>query len=175
MSIFHPNSHLADITYVLPGIYPDDHPYQLDSVNSVAKAWLSACVANPFLFNILLWSTCIKRDFIRGSKTYCNSAQALAYKVDGIRQLNKVILNGRKALTDEVILAISGLATHEVVNFTEEKIKPFNSPLQSAGLLDAYGGMQIVPEHRNAVLRLVALRGGIENITLHGVAECMVM
>jgi hypothetical protein len=125
--------------------------------------------------NILLWSTCIKRDFIRGSNTYCNSAQALAYKVEGIRQLNKVISNGREALTDEVILAIAGLATHEIVNVTEEKIKPFNSPLQSAGFLDIYGGLQVVSEHRNAIIRLVGLRGGIENITLNGVAECMVM
>jgi hypothetical protein len=76
---------------------------------------------------------------------------------------------------DEVILAIAGLASHEVVNVTEEKIKPFSSPLQSAGLLNTYGGLQMVPEHRNAVLRLITLRGGIENLRLNGLAECMVM
>ena len=95
--------------------------------------------------------------------------------MEGIRQLQEVISNGRDVLTDEVILAIAGLACHEVVNFTKEKVKPFNSPLQRAGLLDTYGGMQVIPEHREAVLRLVALRGGIENITLPGLAEAMVM
>jgi hypothetical protein len=173
--IFHPNLHLIEITYVLPGILPNDDPYELNSMNSVAKAWLSTCVGNPFLFNVLTWSTCIKRNFIHGSRIYCNSTQALTYKVAGIQQLNKVISNGRKVLTDEVILAIVGLAAHEVVNVTEDKIKPFSSPLQSAGLLDVYGGMQVVPEHRDAILRLVTMRGGIENLTLLGLAEGMVM
>jgi hypothetical protein len=173
--IFRPNLHSTEITYVLPGILPNDDPYELNSINSVAKAWLSACVGNPFLFNVFMWSTCIKRNFIRGSRIYCNSTQALTYKVAGIQQLNKVISNGRKALTDEVILAIAGLAAHEVVNVTEEKIKPFSSSLQSAGLLNVYGGMQAVPEHRDAILWLVTLRGGIENLTLPGLAEDMVM
>jgi hypothetical protein len=144
-------------------------------MNSVAKAWLSACLGNPSLFNVFMWSTCIKRNFIRGSKTYCDSSQALTYKVVGIQQLNKVISNGKRALTDEVILTIAGLAAHEAVKVTEEKIKPFSSPLQSAGLLDIYGGMQVVPEHRDTIYWLVALRGGIENLTLPGLAECMVM
>ena len=94
--------------------------------------------------------------------------------MEGIRQLNKVISNGKEGLSDEVILTLAGLATHEAVNFTEEKTKPFNSPLQRAGLLDNYGGLQMVPEHREAILRLVALRGGIENLTLSGLAEGMV-
>lgn len=146
-----------------------------NSINSVAKAWLSACMGNPFLFDVFMWSTCIKRDFIRGSRAYCNSTQALTYKLAGIQQVNEVFSNERKALTDGVILAIAGLAAHEVVDFTEEKIKPFNSPLQSAGLLDIYGGMRVFPEHRDAILRFVALRGGIENLTLPGLAEGMVM
>jgi len=163
------------MTYIFPGIYPNDHPYQLNSATSVATAWLSASIANPFLFNILLWSICIKRDFIRGSRTYCNSVQALAYKVEGIRQLNEVISNGKEALTDEVILTIIRLASHEFVNFTEEKRKPFNSPLQRAGLLDTYGGLQIVPGHMDAIIKLVDLRGGIENLTLPGLAEALVL
>jgi hypothetical protein len=92
-----------------------------------------------------------------------------------MRQLNEVLSNGKKALTDEVILAIGGLASHEVVNVTEEKIKPFNSPLQSAGFLNTYGGLQMVSEHRNAVLRVIALRGGIDNLRINGLAECLVM
>jgi hypothetical protein len=172
--IFPPNLHSTEITYVLPGILPNDDPYELNSINSVTKAWLSACVENPFLFNIFMWSTCIKCSF-RGSRIYCSSAQALTYKVAGIQQLNKVISNGRKALTDEVILVIAGLAAHEAGNVTKEKIKPFSSPLQSAGLLDIYGGMQVVPEHRDTIHWLVALRGGIENLTLPGLAEGMVI
>jgi hypothetical protein len=81
----------------------------------------------------------------------------------------------RPSLTDEVILTISGLAGHEVIKVTEEKRKPSNSPLQSARLLNIYGGMQVVPEYRNAILRRVALRVGIENLTLPGHVESMVM
>ncbi|KAE9374172.1 hypothetical protein N431DRAFT_283576, partial [Stipitochalara longipes BDJ] len=161
--------------YILPGIYPDDDPRQLSSVNTIAKAWVSTSVANPFLLNIFLWAICIKRNIIHGSNTDKNSAQALEYKVNGIRQLNEVISYGREALTDEVILGIAGLATHEIVNFTEERMKPFNSPLQKAGLLHTYGGLQMVPEHREALLRLIVLRGGIESLRLTGLTQALVI
>ena len=159
----------------MPEIYPDDNSNQASSINTIAKAWVSASVATPFLLNIILWSVCIKRDIIRGHRAYDKNVQGLSYKVEGIRQLNEVISNGNEAVTDEVILGIAGLATHEVVNFTGERTKPFNSPLQQAGLLHTYGGLQIVPEHREAFLKLISLRGGIESLKLTGLSEGMVM
>ena len=132
-------------------------------------------VSSPFLFSILLWSACMQRDFMQGSKIYCGSPQALSYKVTGIRQLSEVTSNGRKALTDEVILTIIGLAGREEMNVTGENMQPFNLPAQNVGGLNVYGGLQIVPEHLNLIIKLVALGGGIETLTLSELAKSLVL
>jgi hypothetical protein len=88
--------------------------------------------------------------------------------------LPDVLANEINALSDEVILAISLLASHEIEakNITENKINPFNSPLQHVQWLDFYGIVESVPEHKNAALEIVKLRGGPENLKLPGLAEC---
>lgn len=57
---------------------------------------------------------------------------------------------------------------------TEEKRKPFNSPLKTTQWLNVYGNIEYVPEHMKAVMDLVNLRGGIEEIKLRGLAETIV-
>lgn len=160
------------MNYVVPGIWPDDHPqYGASAMNSTSRAWFSAGIKNPFLFNLLLWSACCHRDVLRGSKIHHDSPQTLSYKVNAIRFLNKVLSGGTKAITDEVILTVIGLAAHEVMPLTPQNPKPFNSPLKNAGGMDFYSVTKDAPEHMEAVRMLVALRGGLDNLKLPGLAE----
>jgi len=164
------------MTYELPGAWPDDHPqHGPNAVNSVAKAWFSTGLESPFFLNILLFSACIQRDILRASAINTTSIQALSYKVKAIQQLNEVLANGEKAVTDQVILTIIGVMGHEALNITEEEMKPFNSPLKNAGLLHIYGGVKHVPGHLSAITKLLALRGGIEPFTLPGLADCLIL
>lgn len=92
-----------------------------------------------------------------------------------IRKLSKgITLNTAKAPSDEVILTILVLSSHELMSVTEEKRKPFNSPLKTTQWLNVYGNIEYVPEHMKAVMDLVNLRGGIEEIKLRGLAETIV-
>ena len=61
------------------------------------------------------------------------------------------------------------------MNVAEEKRKPFSSPLKTIQWLNVYGNIEYVPEHMKAVLDLVTLRGGIENIEMRGLAETIVV
>ncbi|KAE9374855.1 hypothetical protein N431DRAFT_405887 [Stipitochalara longipes BDJ] len=162
----------VEMNYVLPTLFPDDHPqHGASSVNSTSIAWFSAGIKNPFLFNVLLWSACCHRDFLRGSEIQYDSPQALSYKVNSIRLLNEVLSDGRKAITDEVILTVMGLAAHEILTVTQQNPKPFNSPLKDAGGMAFYSATKDVPEHMEAIKKLIALRGGLENLKLPGLAE----
>jgi hypothetical protein len=112
---------------------------------------------------------------MRHSKIYPDSPQALSHKLIVIQKLNEYISKNKNASRDEVILAILVLSSHETMNVTEEKRKPFNSPLKTAQWLNVYGNIQYVPEHMKAVLNLVNSRGGIENLKLHGLGETIIV
>lgn len=161
---------------MLPGLWPDDHPqHGPDSINSTAKAWFAAGMQSPVLFNLLLWSAGSHRDFKNMSDNKNSCPKALSYKVECIRRLNEVLSGGDKAVTDEVILTVLGLAAHDGVMIHEKRPRPFHSQLKNAGELNFYGAIQYVPEHMKAVTKLVALRGGIDQMSMGGLAESLVM
>jgi hypothetical protein len=112
---------------------------------------------------------------MRCSQIYPNSPQAISHKLVVIKKLNEVIGDGSEfSSSDEVILAILILASHEILKVTEEDRKPFNSPLKRAQWLNIYGNIKYVPEHRKAVLDLLNQRGGLEALKLPGLAETIV-
>lgn len=159
------------VTYLLPGLVPDG---ENNAVNPVAKAWFTAGQTVPLLFHALVFAGSIHLDFMRLSTIYPNSPIALTHKLVVIEQLNMIMSNPIEAQKDEVILAILILASHEARDQTENKIKPFDSPLMSAQWLNVYGNIQYVPAHMKAVMELIAIRGGIEHLKLHGLAETIV-
>ena len=167
------------VTYFLPGLRPDDAP-QLDGnmnsgANLVSRAWYSAGLATPILFHALAFAGLIHQDYLRCSQIYPNAPQALSHKLIVFRRLNEVIGDGSEfSSSDEVILAILILASHETLKVTEEKRKPFNSPLKRVQWLNVYGNIAYVPEHRKAVLDLLNIRGGLEALRLPGLAETIV-
>jgi hypothetical protein len=161
------------ITYKIPGLFPDDKP--TGGTNSVSIAWLGACQKAPLLFHALLFSSSIHLDFIRRSKFISNSPTNLSYKLLIFRLLTELMREGNEPVRDEVILAILELSSHEVMPCTEEKRNPFQPPLTSLQFLNVYGTIKCVPQHKKAVLDLISLKGGIEEIQLAGLAECLVL
>ena len=87
-----------------------------------------------------------------------------------IQQLNQILNDPVEASRDEIILAISILSSHETIDLSERKPSPFNSPLASTQWLNVYGNILYVPEHERAVMELVKIRGGLENVKLYGLA-----
>ncbi|KAE9379930.1 hypothetical protein N431DRAFT_394352 [Stipitochalara longipes BDJ] len=163
------------VTYVTPGLVPDvSHHHRNNTANTVAKSWFSAGLKAPFLFYALAFVASVHRDCMFSSTPLPNSPQALSYKLLVIQKLKEYISKGSKTCRDEVILTILALAHHEVLNVTEEKRKPFNTPLKTLQWMNVYGNIHCVPEHTKAVLDLIALRGGIDNIQLPGLAEVIV-
>lgn len=127
------------------------------------------------MFHALVFASSIHLDFLRSSQIYPNKPVSLSHKLVVMREINKSLSDPDVALRDEVILAILILASHEVANVAVVKESPFISPLRSAQWLNVYSTIMYVPEHVKAVLELVALRGGLENIRMNGLAEVIQM
>lgn len=140
-------------------------------MNAVSKAWLSTGLEHPLVFHALVFAGSIHLDFLRTSKIFPNSPQALSHKLIVIQKLKEIMSNPKKACRDEVILAILVLSSHETQDQSQVRCSPFNSPLQSAQWLNIYGNIRYVPEHMQAVLDIIKMRGGLEKLELHGLAE----
>jgi hypothetical protein len=156
------------ITYLLPGLVPD---VENNAVHPVSKAWLSSGLEHPLLFHAIVFAGSIHLDFLRSSQIYPNKPLSLSHKLVVIQQVNQCLSDPDVASHDEVILAILILASHEAMNMSASKQNPFNSPLRNAQWLNIYSTITYVPEHMKAVLDLVTLRGGLENIKMFGLAE----
>ncbi|KAE9373670.1 hypothetical protein N431DRAFT_465948 [Stipitochalara longipes BDJ] len=164
------------VNYFVPRLCPDDAPPPglSSGANIVSRAWFTAGLKNPLLFHALAFAGLIHMDFLRYHQIYPDSVQALPHKLIVIQKLNEAIKNGSEMSTDDVILAILTLASHETLKVTEEKRRPFNSPLRRAQWINVYGHIKYIEEHRKAVLDLLNLRGGLETLQLPGLAETIV-
>lgn len=122
------------MTYVIPGLLPNDEISHPITVNSVAKAWMSAGMRTPLLFHALVLAGIIYYDFMRRSETFFKSPLALSHKLIVIQTIRDAVLRGDdEATRDEVLLAVVILATHDIENVVEEmKRVPFVSPLQKS-------------------------------------------
>ncbi|KAE9364172.1 hypothetical protein N431DRAFT_563560 [Stipitochalara longipes BDJ] len=157
------------ITYTLPGLWPDA-PLRGEA-NPLSKAWFSSSLRLPLLLHALIYSGSNHLDYMRHSAIYPNAPKPLAHKLKVIQNLNGALSDPNLALSDEVILAILILASQEVFMGNKGKRNPFNSPLQNLGWLNVYGNFKFVPQHTKAVGDIVVMRGGLETIKLHGLAE----
>ena len=90
----------------------------------------------------MLFSTAVHRDFVYWRKIYTNSPRTLSFKLRAIQELNKQMSDVTTASCDATILAVMSLAAHEVLHVTQEKQRPFNSPLRYVGWLNIYGNIE---------------------------------
>jgi hypothetical protein len=125
----------------------------------------------PLLFHALIYSGSNHLDYMRHSAIYPNAPKPLSHKLIVIQKLNVALSDPNQALRDEIILAILILASQEVFMTKKGKRNPFNSPLQSLGWLNVYGNFKFVPQHTKAVADIIIMRGGLETLELHGLAE----
>lgn len=113
-------------------------------------------------------------EFLRYNQIYPNSIRALPHKLIVIQKLNEAIANRRDMTTDDVILAILVLHSNDTLKVTMEKRRPFDSPLRRAQWINVYGHIKYLPEHINAVIDILNLRGGLETLQMPGLAEIIV-
>jgi hypothetical protein len=141
------------------------------------SAWLAKTYQRPVVMHALLFGAAVHMDVLRRPRINLENPIRLYHKVRTMKLLKEELRSPEKMPLDDVILAALALGTNEVetmVNNTEYSSRsPFNSPLSSAQWLDVYGSMSSVPTHAIAMRSLVARRGGLEKIELHGLAEIL--
>ncbi len=140
-------------------------------------AWFRKAYERPIAMHALAFGATVHRDVLRSPRLSLDNPIRLFHKLETMRLLKEELKNPEKAPLDDIILAMLALSTNEVETVTnniKEKVRsPFNSPLVSIQWLDVYGSISHVKEHTLAMRSVVARRGGIESVELHGLPEIL--
>jgi hypothetical protein len=92
-----------------------------------------------------------------------------------VETVNKALSSAATACTDTTLLTVFSLAYHGSTSSAVKARKPARAPqqgpLKSLRLLHLYGGpIEAVSMHREALLKMIEMRGGLRKMTLPGFA-----
>ncbi|KAN0116806.1 hypothetical protein V8E51_002783 [Hyaloscypha variabilis] len=163
----------------LADLIPDERPNNNNGANTGSKAWFRFGLDSPLVFHALVFGSSVHLDFLRWSKFFPDSPNALSHKLAVMHRLKELISKDSKLHFEDLIVAILILACHEEMDTSpiteaEKKHWPFNDPLGRGKWLNMYSGVRVIPEHRKALVDVVNLGGGLESIKLYGLADLVV-
>jgi hypothetical protein len=89
-----------------------------------------------------------------------------------LRLLNEVLHDPTQAVNDAVILSVLCMSTnkHDDTALRSSAQSPFYPPLKNLQWLDIYGTLSPNPVHAQGLAQLISMRGGLESLTLPGLA-----
>jgi hypothetical protein len=118
---------------------------------------LSNAIADSALLHAILYIVATEYDLKRGES---DSALSIHHGGEAVRAINMQLNNG--VLADTTVAAVAILATREVCRITSTfLIAWFN---KSTYLQNLNGRFQLANIHMNGLQRMIAKKGGIENI-----------
>ncbi|PGH09684.1 hypothetical protein AJ80_07635 [Polytolypa hystricis UAMH7299] len=144
------------------------------------QGWLPLSMTDPTLFTALLFGSLShrrtrdrKRGMIDGPQREQENRELIMCETTTIQLLNEAIADPSRALSDGVILAVLAMASnhHDEDALNSVAKSPFTPPLKSLQWLDVYGTLALNPVHARGLCQLVDMRGGLEKLTLPGLAE----
>lgn len=140
---------------------------------------MHAITTSPAAFASRVFTQNVRDAVVNGSQARQAHQIGTMYYSKALALIHKDMASMDTACTDGSMLAMLALATHRplMAPFTAQSIalpKPNQGPLDFLGLLRVYGGpIHDVEVHWEALSRVVAFNGGLEALTLPGLAAIM--
>ena len=170
-----PRSKVGELVWHSIQSLPQLLPPPPDNIQSpTADAWHSSLMQNRGLFHAFLYGAVIHDRASRGLLNDKVSPELFYTQTEAVKGLTRDLSDPAIFCTDEIILAVLCLAVNGVKQYTTEPARvPSQGPLKSLRMLDIYGILDVVPIHAEGLARLVAVRGGLQNIKMLGLAEAI--
>lgn len=159
---------IPDLQVIVPSLLPQVSAGQ---ANPIAVEWTRIALSSPALFHTWLHGAAVHAQAIQGRPLGESRDVQLSY-FQAIEALNEAMHDPTKALADENILAVSGLASYAIdVTIDSNRKVPSQGPLKNLRGLDVYSALTTVPEHARGLATLVELKGGLDRIRTPGIAS----
>ncbi|KAL1961886.1 hypothetical protein VTN77DRAFT_966 [Rasamsonia byssochlamydoides] len=144
--------------------------------NLISSSRLSLSFHDPTLLAAFLFGASSHRHVMSllngGTVSAQDRRMVQLSELQSIQMINHALQDPAKATSDAVILSVVCMAnnTADESAVLHARTSPFNAPLRSLQSLDVYGGICANPVHQEGLVRLVAMRGGLQNLQLEGLA-----
>jgi hypothetical protein len=161
------------LSVVWPNLMPSS-AYR--GIHPSAKDWYSLSTRNPTLLIAMLFGSFVHKRtnwlLGRGDFGLADIRRIQMCEMESIRNINRAIQDPSQATSDAVILSVVCLANNRYEERTSQYTdhSPFHAPLRSLQWIDIYGSLFPNPIHQAGLVQMIALRGGLEEIQLPGLA-----
>ena len=136
--------------------------------------WFQIADKNPTVFYAFMFAAAAHGEACEGRALTSNSNDALMCHTEAIHRLNQSLQDAAQAATDDNILALLCLAFIGLdVSFEMPAKRPDQAPLETLQCLRTYGALLPHPVHLQGLSKLVEMRGGLDKISISGVAEVL--
>jgi hypothetical protein len=146
-------------------------PPDIHSSTRAADSFLTLMINSKVVFESFAYTHFLRRNFLQPSMNHQRLAMKLYRK--NMDTIKETIQDPIKAIDTENIIAVWTLAAHSpsVEPQTEENVtedqRPLQGPLNSLQLVDFINNiMRFSSIHRQGLLKLLELRGGVQSLEL---------
>ncbi|KAK4945454.1 hypothetical protein LTR10_015349 [Elasticomyces elasticus] len=161
--------------YACSVLWPSFGHHIISTDETLTSAFFRLSMTDELLLNTFVWTAAVEMSLHDNTATTMqkNKAVMLSCQTKAVETVREQIEQG--SVTDAVIFAVLALAisdTEPVPMAQEESCYGgFDPPLRSLGWLDYLSRLRWTRSHLDVLKRLVAARGGLDNIETPGIAE----
>ncbi|RAL11920.1 uncharacterized protein BO97DRAFT_443623 [Aspergillus homomorphus CBS 101889] len=176
------NEVVASEYYCLEVLWPGLTPVSPGhDANPASTNWFPLALADPTLFTAFVFGSLSHKrvQWLKGTipaHAFLPSEQQMLQlcETETIRNVTREVSDPTRAVCDAVILSVICMA-HNVADNEHMKGQklPFTAPMQRLQWLDIYSSLPPNLVHIKGLTQMVKMRGGLENLTLPGLAPTL--
>lgn len=149
--------------------FPPDNGNPQDSV---AHLLYQKCLSHRVLFHAFLFCQFARNQLNTSLKITKDSHEMIFCHLETVKGINHSIKIDSTTCKDETMLAVLALAISGPAAIITPPRAPSQGPLKALQALDVYGGaLEIVPTHVAGLMKMVSIRGGLDDLKLPGLAQ----
>ncbi|KAF9895243.1 hypothetical protein FE257_000145 [Aspergillus nanangensis] len=168
------------LTVLWPGLTPGSNNNSSDVL--AASNWFPLSLTEPTLFTAFLFGSLshqrvqwVNRWIPEGAFVARDQQLLQICEMETIKMINREVQNPNRAVCDAVILSVMCMA-HSVAEDNDhrrQRMTSFTAPMRRLQWLDVYGSLPPNLVHIQGLIQMVNLRGGLDNISLPGLAPIL--
>ncbi|KAL4897501.1 hypothetical protein BDV59DRAFT_45345 [Aspergillus ambiguus] len=170
-------------SYCLQVLWPHLTPSSASGSDDLATSnWFPLSLSDPTLFTAFLFGSLshqrvqwVNRWIPEGAFRPRDQQLLQLVEFETIKMINREVRDPNRAISDTVILSVMCMA-HNIADDNDQRrhrTTPFTAPMRRLQWLDVYGSLPPNLVHIQGLIQIIGLRGGLDNITLPGLAPVL--
>ncbi|KIW78480.1 hypothetical protein Z517_08316 [Fonsecaea pedrosoi CBS 271.37] len=162
--------------YTVKTLWPSFKHHSLETNESLTSAFLHLSLVDELLLNSFIWTAAMAMSMHLPHTAIDNETVMFTCQNKAVQGIREHI--ARNEVSDSVIFGVLALTIRDTNPHVavqegagEDCFGGFDPPLRSLGWIQYFSHFRWTPSHIRATIALVAARGGLQGVTMPGIAE----